>query len=63
MNKHYFEALADAAEFQARSYDSEALACKINDESKREKFYLELAESCRESAKNYQRMANEYDQV
>lgn len=62
MNKHYFEALADAAEFQARSYESEARACKINEESKREKFYLELAASYRISAENYQRMANEYDQ-
>lgn len=61
MNKHYFEALADAAEFQARSYDSEARACKINGESRREKFYIELAESYRESSASYQCMANEYD--
>lgn len=54
MNKHYYEAMADAAEFQARSYECEARACRLKGESRREKFYLDLADNYHESAASYQ---------
>ena len=63
MNKHYYEAMADAAEFQARSYECEARACRLKGESRREKFYLNLAYNYHESAASYQAMANDYDKV
>ena len=61
MNKEYFQAMANAADCQARSLDFEAEAARIEGNQSRYELYLSLAASSRINSSTYQGFADEYD--